>query len=101
MSRGSYEARPADLKQVIDAHSGPEAAALFGRAMDEVDVIGRAAAEQAGNTLITLDPAEAARLPVDGHQLAAELASPSGAGRRRFRPSNGSAAWRERVWQYV
>src|SRR3546814_15744521 len=61
MSRGSYEARPADLEQVIDAHSGPEAAARFGRAMDEVDVIGRAAAEQAGNTPITLDPAETAR----------------------------------------
>ncbi|HEY9548850.1 MAG TPA: TRAP transporter substrate-binding protein [Kiloniellaceae bacterium] len=61
MNRDSYEALPADLKQVIDAHSGPEAAALFGRAMDEVDVIGRAAAEQAGNTLITLDPAETAR----------------------------------------
>src|SRR3546814_12457526 len=61
MNRYTYGALPADLMQVIDAHSGPEAAALFGRAMDEVDVIGRAAAEQAGNTLITLDPAETAR----------------------------------------
>src|SRR3546814_2184678 len=61
MNRYTYGALPADLKQVIDAHSGPEAAALFGRAMDEVDVIGRAAAEKAGNTLITLDPAETAR----------------------------------------
>ena len=61
MNRDSYERLPDDLKQVIDANSGPEVAALFGRAMDEVDVIGRAAAEKAGNTLITLDAAETAR----------------------------------------
>ena len=61
MNKDSYDRLPADLKQVIDANSGPDVAALFGRAMDEVDVIGRNAAVKAGNTLITLDPAETAR----------------------------------------
>ncbi|MGE5766613.1 MAG: TRAP transporter substrate-binding protein [Bacteroidota bacterium] len=61
MNRDSYERLPADLKQVIDANSGPEVAALFGRAMDEVDVTGRQVAEKAGNTLVTLDAAETAR----------------------------------------
>lgn len=61
MNRDSYEALPDDLRQVIDDNSGPDVAALFGRAMDEVDVIGRGVAEQAGNTLVTLDAAETAR----------------------------------------
>jgi TRAP-type transport system periplasmic protein len=61
MNRSSYDALPDDLKKVIDANSGPEVAALFGRAMDEVDVIGRGVAEKAGNELITLDAAETER----------------------------------------
>jgi TRAP-type C4-dicarboxylate transport system substrate-binding protein len=61
MNRDSYAALPDDLKKVIDDNSGPEVAALFGRAMDEVDVTGRAVAEKAGNTLVTLDAAETAR----------------------------------------
>lgn len=61
MNRDSYESLPADLKQVIDDNAGPEVAALFGRAMDEVDVIGRGVAEKAGDDIITLDAAETAR----------------------------------------
>ncbi len=61
MNRDSYESLPDDLKKVIDDNSGPEVAALFGRAMDEVDVIGRGVAEKAGNSIITLDGAETAR----------------------------------------
>ena len=61
MNRDSYENLPADLKKVIDDNSGPQVAALFGKAMDEVDVIGRSVAEKAGDTLITLDEAETAR----------------------------------------
>jgi HEAT repeat protein len=61
MNRESYEKLPDDLKQLIDDNSGPEVAALFGRAMDEVDVIGRAVAQKAGNDLVTLDEAETAR----------------------------------------
>ncbi len=61
MNEASYERLPDDLKAVIDANSGPEVAAMFGRAMDEVDVIGRARAEEAGNEIIVLDEAETAR----------------------------------------
>jgi len=61
MNRSSYDALPEDLKKVIDANSGPDVAALFGRAMDEVDVIGRDVAVKAGNELIMLDAAETAR----------------------------------------
>lgn len=61
MNKDSYAALPDDLKAVIDRHSGAEAAALFGRAMDEVDVIGRAKAVEAGATITVLDEAEVAR----------------------------------------
>lgn len=61
MNKDSYAALPDDLKAVIDRHSGVEAAALFGRAMDEVDVIGRAKAVEAGATITVLDEAEVAR----------------------------------------
>ncbi len=61
MNKGSYDRLPDDLKKVIDANSGPEVAALFGKAMDEVDAIGRSVAEKAGNTIVTLDEAETAR----------------------------------------
>ncbi|GAB4375139.1 MAG: TRAP transporter substrate-binding protein [Kiloniellaceae bacterium] len=72
MNRDSYERLPADLKQVIDANSGPEVAALFGRAMDEVDVIGRDTAAKAGNALVTLDAAETARWQAAAEQAAAD-----------------------------
>jgi TRAP-type C4-dicarboxylate transport system substrate-binding protein len=61
MNRGSYEKLPADLKKVIDANSGVETAALFGRAMDEGDKAGRAIAEKAKNNIIALDAAETQR----------------------------------------
>lgn len=61
MNRDAYEALPDDLKAIIDANSGPDVAALFGRAMDEVDVIGREKAVESGNTIITLDEAETER----------------------------------------
>lgn len=61
MNRGSYEKLPADLKKVIDANSGIETAALFGRAMDEGDKAGRAIAEKAKNNIIALDAAETQR----------------------------------------
>ena len=45
MNKASYEKLPADLKKVIDANSGIETAALFGRAMDEGDKVGVRAGE--------------------------------------------------------
>ncbi len=61
MNRGTYESLPDDLKAVIDANSGLETSKMFGRAMDQGDVAGRQIAEDAGNTIITLDEEETAR----------------------------------------
>jgi TRAP-type C4-dicarboxylate transport system substrate-binding protein len=61
MNRNSYEKLPADLKKVIDANSGVETAAFFGRAMDEGDKVGLDVAKKAGNSIVTLDAAETKR----------------------------------------
>ncbi len=61
MNRGTYDKLPADLKKVIDANSGIETAAMFGRAMDAGDKAGLALAQKAGNNIITLNAAETAR----------------------------------------
>lgn len=58
MNKGAYDKLPADLKKVIDANSGIETAALFGRAMDEGDKVGLALAQKAGNKIHMLDAAE-------------------------------------------
>ncbi len=90
MNKASYDKLPADLKKVIDNNSGLEAAAMFGRAMDEGDKLGRGAAEKAKNNIVALDvaetqrwlrtassvegewAAEVAKKGVDGKKLAAE-----------------------------
>lgn len=61
MHQASYDGLPDDLKAVIDANSGIEAAAMLGRVMDEGDVGGRKIAEDLGNNIITLDEAETQR----------------------------------------
>ena len=61
MNKASYDKLPADLKKVIDANSGMETAAMFGRAMDEGDKVGRDIAVKAGNKVVTLEPAEVLR----------------------------------------
>lgn len=61
MNKAAYDNLPADLKKVIDNNSGVEAAALFGRAMDEGDKIGRDIAVKAGNNIVALDAAETQR----------------------------------------
>lgn len=58
MNKGAYDKLPADLKKVIDANSGIETAALFGRAMDEGDKVGLSLAQKAGNRVIMLDAVE-------------------------------------------
>jgi TRAP-type C4-dicarboxylate transport system substrate-binding protein len=58
MNKGTYDKLPADLKKVIDANSGIETAALFGRAMDEGDKVGLSLAQKAGNKIHMLDAAE-------------------------------------------
>jgi TRAP-type transport system periplasmic protein len=61
MNKATYDKLPADLKKVIDANSGIEAAAMFGRAMDMGDKEGLELAKKAGNNIVTLDAAETAR----------------------------------------
>jgi TRAP-type C4-dicarboxylate transport system substrate-binding protein len=61
MNQASYDALPDDLKKVIDANSGIEAAAMMGRAMDEGDKVGLAIAQKAGNNIITLSEEETQR----------------------------------------
>jgi TRAP-type C4-dicarboxylate transport system substrate-binding protein len=61
MNKASYDKLSPDLKKVIDSNSGMAAATMFGRAMDEGDKIGLAAAQKAGNKIITLDAAETQR----------------------------------------
>ena len=61
MNQASYDALPDDLKAVIDNNSGPDVSAMFGAAMDTVDVKGREVAEAAGNAIYTMDAGEVAR----------------------------------------
>ena len=61
MNKARYEKMPADLRKIIDQHSGIEVARAFGKAMDNGDVGGLGLAKKAGNNLITLDAAETAR----------------------------------------
>jgi TRAP-type C4-dicarboxylate transport system substrate-binding protein len=61
MNKAAYEKLPADLKKVIDANSGLETAAAFGRAMDEGDKVGLSLAQKAGNNVITLNAEETQR----------------------------------------
>jgi TRAP-type C4-dicarboxylate transport system substrate-binding protein len=58
MNKAAYDKLPADLKKVIDANSGAETAALFGRAMDEGDKVGLSLAQKAGNKIHMLDVIE-------------------------------------------
>ena len=61
MNKAAYDKLPPDLKKVIDANSGMETAAMFGRAMDQGDVAGEAVARKAGNNIVALDAAETQR----------------------------------------
>jgi TRAP-type C4-dicarboxylate transport system substrate-binding protein len=61
MNKAKYDALPADIKKVIDANSGMSASKWVGRVMDEGDAPGIAAAQAAGNKMITLDAVETAR----------------------------------------
>jgi TRAP-type C4-dicarboxylate transport system substrate-binding protein len=61
MNKGAYDKLPADLKKIIDANSGIETAAMFGRAMDDGDKVGLDLVKKAGNNIITLDAAETQR----------------------------------------
>ena len=58
MNKAAYDKLPADLKKVIDANSGSDTAAMFGRAMDEGDKRGLDMAQKAGNKIHMLEAVE-------------------------------------------
>ena len=56
MNKAKYDGLPPDMKKVIDANSGAEASAFFGKAQGDADVPGRKASEK--NTFNTISAAE-------------------------------------------
>lgn len=58
MNQAKYDSLPADLKQVIDAHSGAALSREIGRTWDESQALGRKAAVDRGNTFIALTAEE-------------------------------------------
>ena len=61
MNKDAYNNLSDDLKAIIDAETGIEVAAEFGRAMDAGDAVGLKVAQDMGNNIITLDEAETQR----------------------------------------
>jgi TRAP-type transport system periplasmic protein len=58
MNQAKYDSLPADLKKVIDDNSGAALSRQIGKIWDESQAPGRKAAQDRGNTVITLDAAE-------------------------------------------
>ncbi len=56
MNKAKYDSLPPELKKVIDANSGAETSAAFGKAQGEADIPGRKASEK--NTFNTIPAAE-------------------------------------------
>jgi TRAP-type C4-dicarboxylate transport system substrate-binding protein len=61
MNKARYEGLPAELRQVLDAHSGLEQAAIAGAAWDKASGAAREKVAQAGNEIFTLPEDEVAR----------------------------------------
>jgi TRAP-type C4-dicarboxylate transport system substrate-binding protein len=61
MNRARYDALAPDLKKIVDAHSGMEAARMAGNAWDRAGVPVREMVEKRGNRIVVLSPAEAVR----------------------------------------
>ncbi|HZM37432.1 MAG TPA: TRAP transporter substrate-binding protein [Burkholderiales bacterium] len=62
MSAQAYASLPAELRRLVDAHSGRHLAWYAGKTWEEAEAPGRATAERAGNELSALPMAEAARV---------------------------------------
>jgi TRAP-type transport system periplasmic protein len=58
MNRAKYESLAPDLKRVIDANSGIETSASFGKITQDSDAIGLKAAKDRGNTIVTIGATE-------------------------------------------
>ena len=61
MNKDKYNALPDDLRAILDEHAGENLSAFATKVMVEMDAPGRAAAEGAGNNIVTLDEAEVSR----------------------------------------
>ena len=61
MNKSAYEAMPADLREIIDRNSGVKMARLFGRAMDEADIVGKRIAVESGNEVVEISLSEKAK----------------------------------------
>lgn len=59
MNKAKYESLAPDLKKVIDNNSGLATSAWLGRQQQESDIPGRKSAVERGNTIYTLNQAEA------------------------------------------
>ena len=60
MNRARYESLPPELKKVLDANSGMEASALFGKRTQDSDAIGIKAATDRGNSIHVFSQSETA-----------------------------------------
>ena len=61
MNKASYDALPEDLKAILDAESGAKLSTFATQVMWDMDAPAKEIAEQAGNTIVTLDETEVAR----------------------------------------
>lgn len=55
MNKDAYNAMPADLQAILDSLSGAEFSANAGKVMQAADAVGRAAAVENGNTIVTIE----------------------------------------------
>lgn len=61
MNQAKYDSLPADLKRIIDNHSGAGLSRTIGRYWDEATAVGRKAAQDRGNQFIKISAAETDR----------------------------------------
>lgn len=59
MNKAKYNSLPADLKKIIDANSGIDTSGWLGKTQNAGDPAGRKSATDRGNTIFTIDAAEA------------------------------------------
>ena len=61
MNKAKYDALPDDLKAILDAESGVKLSTFATQVMWDMDAPAKKIAQDAGNTIVTLDEAEVAR----------------------------------------
>ena len=69
MNKAKFDGLPDDLKKVIDDNSGMAWAERIGQAWEDAEAPGLAAAKARGNTIVTMDEAEIAKLREAGNAV--------------------------------